>query len=153
MNKGLQKVLDDKGLTAKTLSEKSILSYSSIMHALDRPTENWKVSSINKFAIALNMTPTELLSKLQDFDDALKTSIITYSDKQLKIQGYKFAENEEELYQNIKNILLADNSGYIPTKEDIENLVYKFKFLKEKDLKDNWEKSVLNQLLILTQLQ
>lgn len=153
MNKGLQKLLDEKGLTAKALANQSNLSYSMVMHALDRPTENWKVSSINKFAIALNMTPDELLSHLQNFESVLKTTAITYSDNQLSLQGYKFAENEKVVYENIKTILLADKSGYIPTKEDIGNLVHKYKSLKEKDIKDNWEKSIMCQLLLLTQLQ
>lgn len=153
MNRGLQKILEDKGLTAKKLAEKSQLSYNMVIHALDRPTENWKVSSINKFAIALNMTPVELLSKLEDYEMSIKTTAITYSDNQLSLQGYKFKTDEKILYENLKKIFLQDRSGYIPTKKDVEDLVHKYKELQDAKVKEEWEKSVMSQLLMLTKLQ
>ena len=94
----------NKGYTMKRLAEISSVAYATIYDIENGKKHNLKSSTLEKIALALNLSPNDLLeidNSNHSILDLTELFNITLSSKSIKIDGIQLTDKEKDVLKSI----------------------------------------------------
>lgn len=112
----ITEIMDSYGVNLTEIADQSGISKTTLSNAFKRSTDSWTIRILNGVALAINETPSKVLSLLQGNQYNLNID-----DQKQTIQGVKIEDPKN--YRSIKFVVKSNvMEGWQPDRSDIEDL-------------------------------